>query len=159
VKKTAHPDPAARLVFKDRKSAFLLQGVGREFPDVSEYWDGNWIMITVSLLMPGLSVEITDPCIRADELEAFLLELRSFSLGYSTGVESSFREPVLFIGLSVPEQGEQDIVCRVEINVFADDGVATVALEMDLTHDALDLFIRGIEDILREYPVVARETH
>ena len=68
--------PTARLSFKDRKSFFLLQAVGREFPDIDDYWDGNWILIKASLGMPGLSVQITDPCIRVDELEAFLLELQ-----------------------------------------------------------------------------------
>ncbi len=151
--------PTARLSFKDRKSFFLLQAVGREFPDIDDYWDGNWILIKASLGMPGLSVQITDPCIRVDELEAFLLELRSFSLGHLNAVESSFREPVLSIGIQSPEPGEEDLLARIEINVFTDDGVAGTVAEMDLRNDSLDLFIRGIEDILREYPVLARETH
>ncbi len=151
--------PTARLGFKDRKSFFLLQALGREFPDINEYWDGNWILFTISLIMPGLSVEITDPCIRVDELEAFLLELRSFSLGHLDAVESTFREPVVSIGIQTPEPGQDDLLARVEINVFTDDGVAGTVAEMDLRHDSLDLFIRGIEDILRDYPVLARATH
>lgn len=151
--------PTARLSFKDRKSFFLLRAVGREFPDINDYWDGNWILFTVSLVMPGLSVEVTDPCIRVDELEAFLLELRSFSLGHLNAVESSFREPVVSIGVQAPEPGEEDLLARIEVNVFTDDGVAGTTAEMDLTNDSLDLFIRGIEDILRDYPVLARATH
>jgi hypothetical protein len=151
--------PTARLVFKDRKSYFLLQAVGREFPDINDYWDGNWILFTISLVMPGISVEITDPCIRVDELEAFLLELRSFSLGHLNAVESSFREPVVSIGIQTPEPGQEDLLARIEINVFTDDGAAGTVAEMDLRHDSLDLFIRGIEDILRDYPVLARATH
>jgi len=151
--------PTARLNFKDRKSFFLLQAVGREFPDINDYWDGNWILFTASLTMPGLSVQITDPCVRVDELEAFLLELRSFALGHLNAVESSFREPVISIGIQAPEPGEEDLLARIEINVFTDDGVAGTVAEMDVRHDSLDLFIRGIEDILREYPVLARETH
>ncbi len=109
--------------------------------------------------MKGLKAEITDPCIRVDELEAFLLELRSFSMGHVINVESSFREPVIYINLQAPEPGEEDIVGRVEINIFTDEGVASSALEMDLEFQALDLFIRGIEEILKEYPVLARATH
>ncbi|MBN2225353.1 MAG: hypothetical protein JW765_11790 [Deltaproteobacteria bacterium] len=151
--------PTARLAFKDRKSFFVLKALEREFPDINDYWDGNWILFSVSLVMPGLSVEITDPCIRVDELEAFLLELRSFALGHLNAVESSFREPVVSIGVQTPEPGEDDLLARIEINVFTDDGVAGTVAEMDLRHDSLDLFIRGIEDILRDYPVLARETH
>jgi hypothetical protein len=151
--------PTARLAFKDKKSYFLLQAVGREFPDISDYWDGNWILFAVSLIMPGLSVEITDPCIRVDELEVFLLELRSFSLGHVNAVESSFQEPVVSIGIQAPDPGEEDLLARIEINVFTDDGVAGTIAEMDLSHDNLDQFIRGIEEILRDYPVLARETH
>jgi len=151
--------PTARLAFKDRKSFFVLKAVGREFPDINDYWDGNWILFSISLVMPGLSVEVTDPCIRVDELEAFLLELRSFSLGHLNAVESSFREPVVSIGVQTPEPGQQDLLARIEINVFTDDGVAGTVAEMDLGNDSLDLFIRGIEDILRDYPVLAREIH
>jgi hypothetical protein len=151
--------PSARLGFKDRKSFFLLQAVGREFPDINDYWDGNWVLFTVSLVMPGLSVEIVDPCIRVDELEAFLLELRSFALGHLNAVESSFREPVVSIGVQAPEPGEEDLLARIEINLFTDDGVAGTTAEMDLTHDSLDIFIKGVEDILRDYPVLARATH
>jgi hypothetical protein len=151
--------PTARLAFKDRKSFFVLQAVAREFPDNNDYWDGNWILFSVSLVMPGLSVEITDPCIRVDELEAFLLELRSFALGHLNAVESSFQEPVVSIGVQTPEPGEENLLARIEINVFTDDGVAGTVAEMDLRHDSLDLFIQGIEDILRDYPVLARETH
>ena len=151
--------PTARLSFKDRASFFLLQAAGREFPDINDYWDGNWVLFTVSLVMPGLSVEITDPCIRVDELEAFLLELRSFSLGYLNAVESSFREPVVSIGIQTPEPGEEDLLARIELNVFTEDGMAGTIAEVDLTQDGLDGFIRGIEEILRDYPVLARETH
>ncbi len=151
--------PTARLAFKDRKSFFLLKAVEREFPDTNDYWDGNWILFSVSLVMPGLSVELTDPCIRVDELESFLLELRSFALGHLNAVESSFREPVVSIGVQAPEPGEQNLLARIEINLFTDDGVAGTVAEMDLRQDSLDLFIRGIEDILRDYPVLARETH
>jgi hypothetical protein len=151
--------PSARLSFKDRKSYFLLQAAGREFPDINEYWDGNWILFTVLLVMPGLTVELTDPCIRVDELEAFLLELRNFSLGHSVGVESSFQEPVVSIGLQGAEPGQDEILARIEVNIFTDDGISGTVAEVDVENTAIDLFIQGVEEILREYPVVARETH
>ena len=46
-----------------------------------------------------------------------------------------------------------------DITIFTEEGAASVAVELDLDQDAVELFVHGIEDILREYPVVARETH
>ena len=153
------PLAKARLTSRDKSITFVLEASDREFPGIKDYWDGNWVLVRLDLKIPGLKIDFTDPCIRTDELETFLEALKGLSLGHSLIAETSFTEPILYISLQIPEPGSDDLMGRIEITLFADEGAANVAVEMDIDFDALDIFISGIEDILKEYPVVARETH
>ena len=153
------PLAKARLTSRDKSITFVLEASDREFPGIKDYWDGNWILVRLDLKIPGLKIDFTDPCIRTDELEAFLETLKGLSLGHSLMAETSFSEPILYMSLQIPEPGSDNLMGRIEITLFADEGAASVAIEMDLDFDALDMFISGIEEILKEYPVVARETH
>ncbi len=149
----------ARLTSRDESITFVLEASDREFPGIKDYWDGNWILVRLLLDIPGLKIDFTDPCIRTDELESFLEDLKGLSLGHSLTAESSFSEPILYINLQIPEPGSDIVLGRIDITIFTDEGAASVAVELDLDYDAIEVFVHGIEDILREYPVVARETH
>ena len=151
--------PNTRLISKDGSIILTLEAVGREFPSVEEYWDGNWILFKISFIMPGLDVEFTDPCVRTDELESFLEELKSLSVGHSQVAESVFSEPILYIYLQASEPGSEEIIGKVDISLFSEEGIGNIAVEMDLNYDSIDTFIRGIEEVLREYPVLDRDTH
>jgi hypothetical protein len=48
---------------------------------------------------------------------------------------------------------------KFEISLFSEEGAGNVAVETDLDYDCVDAFIRGVEEILREYPVLDRDTH
>jgi len=151
--------PQARLANEDDTISLVLKAAGREFPEVHEYWDGNWMMIHLVFSMPGMHIDFVDPCIRTDELEDFLEELKSFSQEHVLGIETDFTEPILYLNMQVVEPGGDVIATQVEINVLAEQAQAGMTVEMDVTMDAVEEFIRGIEEILREYPVVDRETH
>jgi len=125
--------PNMRLTSKDGSVILTLETVGREFPSVEEYWDGNWILLKISL--------------------------KSLSLGHSQVAESVFSEPIIYIYLQASEPGSEEILGKVDISLFSEEGVGNVAVEMDLNYDSIDTFIRGIEEVLREYPVLDRNTH
>ena len=151
--------PQARLSNEDDTISLVLKAAGREFPEIDEYWDGNWMMIHLVFTMPGVKIDFIDPCIRTDELEDFLEELKNFSQEHVLGIETDFTEPILYLNMQVMEPGSDDITTQVEINVLTEQAQAGMTVEMDVTMDAVEEFIRGIEEILREYPVVDRETH
>ncbi|MBN1573022.1 MAG: hypothetical protein JW984_07500 [Deltaproteobacteria bacterium] len=153
------PPAKARLTSRDESITFVLEASDREFPGIKDYWDGNWILVRLMMEIPGLNIDFTDPCIRTDELETFLEDLKGLSIGHSLTAESSFSEPILYINLQIPEPGSDIVLGRIDITLFSDEGAASVAVEMDIDYDAVEMFTQGIEDILREYPVVARETH
>lgn len=44
---------------------------GREFPDASDYWDGNWLVIRAEMRAPGARVECVGPILMASDLECF----------------------------------------------------------------------------------------
>ena len=151
--------PQARLANSDDTISLALKAAGREFPEVHEYWDGNWMMIHLVFTMPGVHIDFIDPCIRTDELEDFLEELKNFAQEHVLGIETDFTEPILYLNMQVIEPGSDVVAAQMEINVLTEKAQAGMTVEMDVTMDAVEEFIRGIEEILREYPVVNRETH
>lgn len=44
----------------------------REFPDATDYWDGNWLDTTARYRCPGADVWTVGPFLRTTELQGFL---------------------------------------------------------------------------------------
>ena len=45
---------------------------GRQFPTADDYWDGNWLHVTVHCAAPGASVWVSGPLIHLSEIAHFL---------------------------------------------------------------------------------------
>ena len=43
----------------------------REFPDASDYWDGNWLVIRAKMKASGASVECGGPILMTADVERF----------------------------------------------------------------------------------------
>jgi hypothetical protein len=151
--------PSAQLASHDESTILVLEAINWEFPGVDDYWDGNWILFKVTLVKQGLSVEFTDPCIRTDELENFSEDLKNLARGYTLRVESDFSEPVLYFDFILPDAGSDIVLGRIEIHLDDGEGTNDIAVELELDVDSIEHFSSGLEGILRQYPVVARETH
>jgi hypothetical protein len=124
---------------------------GREFPDSSDYWDGNWLSITARVEASGALVEIGGPLIRNTEIQAFARELGALSAKLSGVAELKCVEPGLHVSLS------------------AYDGLGHIGIAVSITPDQLNQFhkfefgfdqtylpalIAGCEAILARFPIV-----
>lgn len=45
---------------------------GYEFPDSTEYWDANWVVVRIVCVGHGSKVKFRDPCIHLPELQGWL---------------------------------------------------------------------------------------
>jgi len=45
---------------------------GRQFPDATDFWDGNWLPVSVLCQYPSARVEFDGPIIHFGEIEGFL---------------------------------------------------------------------------------------
>ena len=54
---------------------------GREFPEHEDYWDGNWIRVTIYCTAPGSNVIVEDLYIHVSELSSWFEQLQKI---YST---------------------------------------------------------------------------
>ena len=48
---------------------------GLQFPDSSDYWDGNWLVIRARMDAPGATVRCEGPILMTSDVERFRDEL------------------------------------------------------------------------------------
>ncbi|MCK9901172.1 hypothetical protein MXD63_13915 [Frankia sp. Cpl3] len=53
----------------------LIRVVGRMFPEVGDYWDGNWLTSPITARLRGFTADL-DAALRGDELRSFREQLQ-----------------------------------------------------------------------------------
>lgn len=62
------------LILKDENFFAKLEFNGRDRPQSSDFWDANWISVSVEIRTPGFTVNVP-LSLRSEELERFSAEL------------------------------------------------------------------------------------
>jgi hypothetical protein len=68
---------------------------GYQFPESTEYWDANWVVVRVRAGGQRAVVELCDPCIHLPELAAWLQACTIMEAGESDEAELPTMEPYL----------------------------------------------------------------
>jgi hypothetical protein len=68
---------------------------GYQFPDSTEYWDANWIVVRVRAEGQRAVVQLCDPCIHLPELAAWLQACTCMDAGESDEAVLPTMEPYL----------------------------------------------------------------
>ncbi|MDA8585203.1 hypothetical protein N9L47_02930 [Rhodobacteraceae bacterium] len=74
---------------------------GYQYPDNNSYWDGNWLISDIELNLSGvfepltapIVIAVMRPCLRADELPAFLGEIKALVAKTVCSAELKTLEP------------------------------------------------------------------
>ena len=85
---------------------FVIKVIGRQHPDATDYWDGNWIGSIINIEIPGYSVKFPAN-LRTDELLSFMEELKN--LDETLKEKASLKSMEDFIML----EGEVDLTGKV----------------------------------------------
>jgi hypothetical protein len=130
-------------------AGFSLWIHGRQFPDLHDYWDGNWLIATAQATAPGAVVEATGPFIRNTELLAFAGELAAMNQTLNGKARLNCLEPHLDL-------------------VLACDGLGNIEMTLSITPEhltqrhefirhtdqtALTPVIASIKKVLEVFPV------
>jgi hypothetical protein len=133
-----------------RLSNLMICVHGREFPDNKDYWDGNWLYVTIICGDNSSEVNIYGPYMRSDEF----LELKNIliTLDNSTEVSSlefGTMEPYLSITFK-----NSLINKEMEINIKNDTTVRPQTFIFKLSNEQLVSGIEQIDKILQLYPII-----
>ena len=125
---------------------------GRQFPDATDFWDGNWVKATVACEAEGAIVWVSGPILHLSELKTWADDCQKMNETLLGRAELKCMEPNLAIELSLNQTGQM------QMNVFitADHLSQTHQFEFSLDQSYLPDLIRGVRKVLEGFPL--RET-
>jgi hypothetical protein len=121
----------------------------RQFPDVEDYWDGNWLDISACCRATQSEVWATGSILHASELESWLIQLRKFSQTLKESAALKTMEPYISVKLTANQLGH----VQVNVSITPDHLTQQHEYEFDIDQTYLNPLISGIENVLSKYPL------
>ena len=123
---------------------------GRQFPDSTDYWDGNWLRVTAYCNYPDSVVQIrNEPCVRLDELAGLLEGCERMYSTLSGKAELQCMEPYLSVELTASSNGHIGVKLAVTPNHVAE----THVYEDEMDQSYLPAIMHSCQAILVKYPI------
>lgn len=129
---------------------------GRQFPDLSDYWDGNWIDVTALCEGMGSRIQVTGPFIHLTELQAWREDLKEFESTLKGSVELPAMEPTLNIKIEEEESSRGHLKCIVLITGDHLSEEHRYLFQIDQSY--LPGLIAQLGAVLREFPIRGKKT-
>jgi hypothetical protein len=123
--------------------------LGRQFPDATDYWDGNWLNIVAHYSVGETSITVRGPMLHLGEITIWkddLIKMRELLRG---DADLPTTEPNLRVKLRCNHLGHVEVNCSITPEHLSEHH--TFAFEMDQTY--LPALIGQCERVLEEYPV------
>jgi hypothetical protein len=128
---------------------FSLWVFGREFPNATDYWDGNWLNVRAQVEAPGASVRAEGPLVHASELERFTKQLETLYATVNGKAELRCMEPNLEIAI----QGGASGHVEANIMITPDHMTQSHKFKFDLDQSYLGPVLDGCKSVLSRWPV------
>lgn len=126
----------------------------RQYEDSSDYWDGNWLNVTASYASTGARVEAAGPILHLSEVNEFLEECRRLYDTLDGEATLGSIEPNLRVVLRADDAlGGISACTSITPDHLAEEHSFTARI--DQSH--LPYIIRGLESVLRQFPVRGRQ--
>lgn len=122
---------------------------GRQFPDASDYWDGNWLVIRARMDAPGATVQCQGPILMASDIARFRDELAVASKTLAGEATLGSLEPELTVKVKVRRLGQ----VSVEVEISPDHLSQSHRFTMDLDQSYLPAVTTSCDAILERFPV------
>jgi hypothetical protein len=130
-------------------AGFRLWIHGREFEAAQDYWDGNWLRVTVHYGAKGVDVWTQGPILHLGELEHWLRELEEMNRALSGKAELAPVEPYLHLGFEMEKLGHIDA----QIYITPDNMSQYHEFREQIDQSYLPGLIRQITAVLQNYPL------
>ncbi|QCR31910.1 hypothetical protein [Lysinibacillus sp. SGAir0095] len=132
------------------KTKVEIDVLAREYPNSSDYWDGNWVISNVKVEIPGYYVDF-NASLRTDDIRDFVNDLKSMNR-YLTG-KAILKNLESFIHF----EGEMDKLGHIDWSgetCYPAGSGAVLTFEFVSNQSYLEDLIKELEDITYVYPVI-----
>ncbi len=139
------------------KPSIQLQGFqlwvhGREFPDATDYWDGNWLNVRAHCGTPGADVWVDGPILHLYELSRWVEACEQLNQTLTGEAVLDCLEPALHVELQVDRSGH--ITMRIDITPDHMTQEHRFTFEVDQTY--LPPLITACRKVIANFPVRGR---
>ena len=124
----------------------------RNYPNSSDYWDGNWVTSNINIKIPGYLVNF-GANLRTDELRDFTNEIKLMSKHLKGKANLKNLENYLHIECGMEKLG--NIIWTAETCFPAGYG-AVLKFEFESDQSFLIRLIKELETILTAFPVIGK---
>jgi hypothetical protein len=132
-----------------RLGGFALWVLGRQFPDATDFWDGNWLNIRAHVEATGASVEARGAFVRTSEIAQFAQELEALHTNLVGEAALRCIEPALRIVIRCDALGR----VAVKLMITPDHLTQLHEFEFSLDQTYLGPVLDGCKNILSNWPV------
>jgi hypothetical protein len=86
---------------------------GREFPESNDYWDRNWLLVSVAYSNENTTVLAGGPIIHLSEIESFLKKLENIDKTLQGSASLSCMEPNLSVHINMKSLGKAEMITNI----------------------------------------------
>ena len=122
---------------------------GREFPQATDYWDGNWLKVTAYCAAPGAGVWVKGPILHLSEVVGLLRGCESLYENLAGRALLDCREPYLRVELAAARGGRIGVTVLITPNHL--EQFHRFQTELDQTY--LPAIITACRRLLEQYPL------
>jgi len=122
---------------------------GRQFPGAEDYWDGNWINVTVHCGANDASVWVNGNVIHLPEIEQLMTGAKTLYKELKGKAELPCMEPELSVVLEAKSLGQIEMV----VNITPDNLLQSHRFTFEIDQSHLPKLIADCDTILKKYPI------
>lgn len=126
---------------------------GRQFPESNEYYDGNWLNVTVHCNLYSASIWLDGPILLVMDIEGFGKQCEAMSRGEVTSVRLYPLEPELGLLL---EPADRLGHIRVEVTMHLEQFTQSHNVHFEIDQSYLPSIAKQCFDIVQKYPIRGR---
>jgi hypothetical protein len=133
-----------------RFSGFSLWIDGRQSPDVSDFWEANWLMVRLRMKANGAQVECGGPILMTADIKNFRDQLAVMASSLAGEATLTGLEPNINVVLTMQKLGHVEAV--IEITADHINQYHRFIVEGDQSY--LPGLIRSCDAILCKFPII-----
>lgn len=124
----------------------------RQFPNSKDFWDGNWLNVTVHCSANGASVWTGGSILHLSEIADWLVTLEKMNETLSGEANLNTIEPEFNVKLKAESLGQ----ITMEVEISPDQLKQQHRFEFDLDQSYLNRVIKSCRQTLAEFPLVGK---
>lgn len=145
----ASPTARAIVIGADRGEQVSIHVTRREFPEASDYWDGNWVYATIRIRAGAFRGEY-EALLRTDELAAFREQLRT--LHAALNGSATFETMEHWLRVDIQGDGRGHFLAKCEARDQPGTG-NTLRFELTFDQSELPRVLEALDEVVGAFPV------